>query len=268
LIDQATLLERANEIAKRAAAQFVPGPVLLIGPPGVGKGTQADALKVVFNVPHISTGELFRQHRADHTELGLSADKYLAQGQLVPDELVNDMVADRLGQPDCKNGYILDGFPRTLVQAAWLDKYLADTKARYPVVVISLVVNREDLLKRITGRWSCPDKHTYNVYTNPPQVAGVCDIDGKPLQQRADDTEAIFEERMRIFEEETRPVIQHYRSLGRFAQVNGFQEVESVTEEIRQKLQWLRKQTTASTGVHRLSDLFSAPPAPGNPEEA
>jgi len=217
--------------------------VLLIGPPGVGKGTQADALTATLGVPHISTGNLFRKHRAEHTELGLIADEYVAQGRLVPDDLVNRMVAHRLAEPDCRNGYILDGFPRTLPQAAWLDKYLADTHSRYPVVVISLVVNQEDLLKRITGRWSCPDGHIYNVYTQPPLVAGVCDIDGKPLGQRKDDTEAVFEERMKVFAEETAPVIQHYRSMGRFAQVDGLQDVESVTREIRARLRELREAT-------------------------
>ena len=115
--------------------QFIPGPVLLIGPPGVGKGTQAKLLMAEFGIPQVSTGDLFRQHRREHTELGLIADKLMELGQLVPDDLVNKMVAVRLASPDCARGYILDGFPRTLAQANWLDGYLTETAARLPVVV-------------------------------------------------------------------------------------------------------------------------------------
>jgi adenylate kinase len=205
-----------------------------------------------YGIPQISTGDLLRDERARHTDIGIAADEYILAGNLVPDDVVNRMVAKRLSNPDCGRGYILDGFPRTLAQADWLDKYLADSKSRYPVVVISLVVERDDLLKRITGRRICPDKHIYNIYTQPPKAAGICDVDGKPLTQRADDTEAVFEERMRVFEEETAPVIPHYRDQGRFATVNGLQDVEQVTRDIRERLQWLRKQSTARTGVHRI----------------
>jgi adenylate kinase len=214
--------------------------VLLIGPPGVGKGTQAKVLVMEFGIPQISTGDLFRQHRKDHTPLGLLAEELMSQGKLVPDDLVNKMVAERLKQTDCARGYILDGFPRTLPQASWLDKYLSESKALYPVVVISLVVDREDLLKRITGRRICPQGHIYNIYTQPPVVEGVCDVDGSPLEQRKDDTEAVFESRMRVFDEETAPVIPHYREQGRFMEVNGLQDVGDVTKAIRLALQTLR----------------------------
>jgi adenylate kinase len=249
--------------------KFVPGPVLLIGPPGVGKGTQAKRLETEYGVPQISTGDLFRKHRSEHTELGLEADKYIAQGQLVPDKLVNDMVAKRLADPDCVNGYILDGFPRTLDQAKWLDVFLFKTKSRYPVVVLSIAVDREDLLKRITGRRICeaPEGHIYNIYSQPPGRAGFCDIDGAPLKQRKDDTEPIFNERMKVFEDETAPLLPYYQAKGRFALVNGLQDVETVTQDIRFKLQKLRTQPTASTGVHRLSDLFGSGGA-GQPEGA
>lgn len=239
-----------------ATKPFVPGPVLLIGPPGAGKGTQAQRLEAEFGVPQISTGDLFRKHRKERTELGLIADKYIAEGQLVPDDLVNQMVETRISQLDCKNGYILDGFPRTLDQAFWLDRYLARSGSRYPVVVMSIQVDEKDLLKRATGRRTCANGHGYNIYTQPPERAGVCDIDGLPLKQRSDDTEEVFEARMKVFEAETEPVISHYKAKGRFALVNGMLSVEAVTEEIRYKLQKLRTQPTASTGVHRLSDLF------------
>jgi len=250
-----------------AAKKFVPGPVLLIGPPGVGKGTQAKALMAEFGVPQISTGDLFRQHRSEHTELGLIADNFITQGQLVPDKLVNDMVKERLGEPDCADGYVLDGFPRTQDQAYWLDDYLRDTRSRYPVVVMSIMVERDDLLKRITGRRICPDGHIYNIHSQPPKHDGVCDVDGLPLAQRKDDSEAVFNERMKVFEDETAPVIQHYKAKGRFALVNGMQSVEAVTSDIRFKLQKLRAQPTASTGVHLISDLLG-PSGSGQPEGA
>jgi len=227
---------------------FIPGPVLLIGPPGVGKGTQAKALMAEFKVPQVSTGDLLRDHRARHTDLGMAADELMSKGQLVPDHLVNEMVATRLSDPDCSRGYVLDGFPRTLPQADWLDEYLARTNPGYPVVVLSLVVEQDDLLRRITGRRICPQGHIYNIYSHAPKVEGICDIDGSALQQRKDDTVEVFEERMKVFEEETAPVIPHYKAQGRFAQVDGLQDVESVTREIRARLQELR-QSPRTAGV-------------------
>ena len=224
----------------QAGTEFLPGPVLLIGPPGVGKGTQAKVLVAEFGIPQISTGDLLRQHRKDHTPLGLLADELMSQGKLVPDDLVNKMVAERLQLPDCTWGYILDGFPRTLPQATWLDEYLSESKALFPVVVISLVVDRDDLLMRITGRRICPQGHIYNIYTQPPVVEGVCDVDGSSLEQRKDDTESVFESRMKVFDEETAPVIPHYREQGRFTEVNGLQDVGDVTKAIRSALQTLR----------------------------
>ena len=239
----ATTLETTESNHAEPGTDFVPGPVLLIGPPGVGKGTQAKALMAEFNVPQISTGDLLRDHRARRTELGMAADELMGKGQLVPDHLVNEMVADRLALPDCARGYVLDGFPRTLAQASWLDQYLIDTQATYPVVVISLLVDRDDLLKRITGRRLCPQGHIYNVYSQPPKVEGICDVDGEQLQQRKDDTVEVFEARMKVFEAETAPVIPHYESQSRFAQVDGFQDVAQVTDEIRTRLKALRAST-------------------------
>ena len=221
-----------------------------------------------FGVPQVSTGDLFRKHRSEHTELGLIADKYISEGQLVPDKLVNDMVAGRLAESDCANGYVLDGFPRTKDQAFWLDKYLADTKSRYPVVVMSILVERDELLRRITGRRICPEGHIYNIYTQAPQHEGVCDVDGLPLQQRKDDSESVFHERMKVFEDETAPVIAHYKAQGRFrGMVDGTQRVEAVTADIEFKLRKLRTQPTASTGVHLISDLLE-PNGSGQPEGA
>lgn len=224
----------------QGSADFLPGPVLLIGPPGVGKGTQSKILMAEFGIPQISTGDLFRQHRADHTDLGNLADKLMSEGKLVPDQLVNDMVAERLTHADCARGYILDGFPRTLPQANWLDAHLAGHTASAPVIVISMVVDREDLLKRITGRRTCPHGHIYNIYSHPPKVTNTCDLDGAQLAQRNDDTEATFQQRMREFDEKTAPVLPHYRDQGRFAEVDGLASVDTVTDAIRTQLKRLR----------------------------
>ncbi len=193
-----------------------------------------------FGIPQISTGDLLREHRANHTELGLAADKLMAQGKLVSDDLVNAMVADRLRKPDCACGYILDGFPRTLPQADWLDSFVSSTPGALPVVALNLKVDRDDLLKRITGRRLCAQGHIYNLYTQPPRQAGVCDVDGSPLTQRKDDTEAIFDQRMQEFEQKTGPAIEHYRQSGCFAEVDGFASVIDVTHSIRTQLQRLR----------------------------
>jgi adenylate kinase len=226
---------------------FIPGPVLLIGPPGVGKGTQAKLLVAAYGVPQISTGDLLRKYRRDQTELGLLADKFMQQGKLVPDDLVNQMVATRLEDPDCGRGYILDGFPRTLGQAQWLDNYLCRVGSPLPVVVISLEADRDDLLRRITGRLICPDGHIYNRYTQPPKVDDVCDVDGKPLQQRNDDSKVVFESRMKVFENETALVIPHYRAQGRFDTVNALQDIHAVTSEIQAKLEALRRKLPGRT---------------------
>ena len=207
--------------------RFVPGPVLLLGAPGVGKGTQAKVLMQKFGIPQVSTGDILRQHRRDHTALGLMADELMQRGELVPDDLVNRMVATRLEQADCECGFVLDGFPRTLAQADWLDSWLGKREGALPVVAISLRVEHQDLLKRITGRRVSPAGRIYNIYTQPPEVAGVCDVDGSPLEQRNDDSEAVFEQRMHTFYEQTAPVVEHYRGLDRFAEVDGTLAVEA-----------------------------------------
>lgn len=222
------------------ASDFLPGPVLLLGAPGVGKGTQAQLLMAEFGIPQISTGDLLRQHRRDHTPLGILADDLMSQGKLVPDDLVNQMVAARLQEPDTEHGYILDGFPRTLNQAEWLDRQLV--AYLLPVVAINIVVDDQVLLERITGRLTCPICGTiYNIYTKPPKHDRVCDFDGAALIQRADDTVQVFHERMRAFEQKTSAVIEYYREHGnRFAEVDGDRPIEEVTQSIRGTLLRLR----------------------------
>ncbi len=221
------------------ASDFLPGPVLMLGAPGVGKGTQAQLLMAEFNIPQISTGDLLREHRKNHTKLGMLADELMSKGQLVPDDLVNDMVAERFKQPDTEHGYILDGYPRTINQAEWLDTQLV--AYLLPVVAVHIVVPQRVLLERITGRRISPAGRIYNIYTNPPKVEGICDIDGSKLEQRKDDTEEVFHERMKAFDAKTAAVIDYYRTHGgRFAEVNGDQPVEDVTKAIRAALLKLR----------------------------
>lgn len=205
----------------------------------MGKGTQAKRLMDEFNIPQISTGDLLREHRRNHTPLGMLADELMSQGKLVPDDLVNQMVAVRFQDPDTEHGYILDGFPRTLNQAEWLDGQLV--AYLLPVVAVNIVVDEKVLLERITGRRISPTGRIYNIYTTPPKVEGVCDVDGSKLEQRADDTEEVFHERMKTFRVKTAAVIEYYRSHGnRFAEVDGDRPVDEVTKGIRAALLKLR----------------------------
>lgn len=221
--------------------KITPGPILLLGAPGVGKGTQAKELVAKWGIPQISTGDLLRYNRDHGTPLGLKAKAIMAEGKLVPDELVNQMVAERLKQPDTVNGYVLDGFPRTLGQAKWLDEHIgADPKA-LPVIAISIRVSYTQLLRRITGRRSCPVCGTiYNIYLQPPKVDEKCDLDGSPLTRRSDDTEDVFQERMRTYETQTAPVVEHYRALGRFEEVDGEQPVNAVATGVEAAVARLR----------------------------
>lgn len=199
----------------------------------------------LWDIPQISTGDIIRENIQQKTPIGLEFQDLVAQGIFVPDELVNRMVALRLSQPDAARGYILDGFPRTLGQAQWLDSFLNRGKPgdAFPVVAVSIEVRYDELLRRITGRRTGPvSKRIYNIYTNPPQVEGIDDVDGQPLVQRPDDTEEVFAERMRQFADLTAPVIEHYRAQGRFEVVDGEQPVEVVTERIVAALKRLRRE--------------------------
>lgn len=234
-----------------AVGGFVPGPILLLGAPGVGKGTQAKQLMARFGIPQISTGDLLREHRKNGTKLGQIADALMAEGKYVPDHLVNDMVAERLSQQDTHIGYILDGYPRTLNQAEWLDEHIKgikgqDAAAKLPVVAIHLKVKTRVLLERITGRRISPTGNIYNIYTQPPRVDGICDVDGGPLTQRADDREDVFQERMRVFESQTAPVIEYYRLHGnRFAEIEGNRPLGEVTGAIQATLLRMREGNNA-----------------------
>jgi adenylate kinase len=219
-----------------------PGPLLLLGAPGVGKGTQAKELVRIWGIPQISTGDLLRGNVARGTDLGRIAHEIMQRGELVPDSLVNEMVAARLAEPDTRNGFILDGFPRTLGQAHWVDEQLAQVADALPVVAVSIKVDYNQLLRRITGRRNCPVcQRIYNIYLQAPLREGVCDDDGATLVQRSDDTELCYQGRMRTYANLTAPVVEHYRALGRFVEVNGDLAVSEVAAGIISAVEKLRQ---------------------------
>jgi adenylate kinase len=226
---------------KNPDLQIVPGPILLLGAPGVGKGTQAKELVKLWGIPQISTGDLLRANVSNGTELGKLANEIMKRGELVTDTLVNEMVAARLAEPDTRRGFILDGFPRTLVQANWIDETLARNPDGLPIVAVRIQVDYTQLLRRIAGRRNCPVCGTiYNIYLQPPKVEGVCDLEGAALEQRSDDTEECFAGRLHTYESLTAPVIEHYRALGRFSEVNGDQPVADVAAGIVSSVEKLR----------------------------
>ena len=238
MFSSSTEVEQGRETGRK----ILPGPILLLGAPGVGKGTQAKELVKLWNIPQISTGDLLRDHVTRGTELGKTAKELMGRGELVPDSLVNEMVAVRLKEPDTRRGYILDGFPRTLPQAHWLDGRLAAAGETIPVVAVSIQVDYNQLLRRITGRRNCPVcQRIYNIYSHPPLKEGICDVDGAALVQRADDTEKVFQERMRAYEAMTAPVVEHYRALGRFTEVAGDGPIAGIAAGIVTAVERLRK---------------------------
>ncbi len=210
------------------------GPVILLGAPGAGKGTQAKLIAKYYGIPHISTGDILRENVAQGTELGKKAKRVMERGDLVSDDLVNGMVAERLKQPDCSRGFVLDGFPRTVAQAEWLDRYLAARAAGgRPPVVIGVDVSYNQLLQRLTGRRACPvDGKIYNIYFQPPKENSVCDACGTQLFQRVDDTEEVISERLKSYERQTLPLVDYYQRAGRLRRVNGELPVEQVMAAI------------------------------------
>ena len=212
------------------------GPVILLGPPGAGKGTQAKQIVEHYRIPQVSTGDLLRDHVQRGTPLGLQAKAIMERGGLVPDELMYGIVASRLREADCRHGYILDGFPRTAAQAGWLDAFLEKElfdKSQIPPVVIRLNVDYTQLLLRITGRRSCPTcGRIYNVHSRPPRVDELCDLDDTKLVLRDDDRAEIIAGRLAAYEAQTKPVAEYYEARGRLVSVNADRAVEEVTARI------------------------------------
>jgi adenylate kinase len=202
--------------------------VILIGAQGSGKGTQADLLASELGLPHISSGDLFREAMAEKTELGLKIKPYMDRGELVPDDLTVAMILNRLAMPDCAAGVILDGFPRNVAQEQALDEGLQKVGKQIDLVIY-LEVPREELLARLSGRYICrANQHVYNIKTRPPKVPGVCDIDGSLLYQRPDDTGEAVERRLNIFFSETIHLLDYFREQGKLIAVDGNQPIEQV----------------------------------------
>ena len=194
---------------------------VLLGPPGAGKGTQAVRIIEKYNVPHISTGDIFRKNMKEGTELGKKAQEYMNAGQLVPDELVVDLVKDRLLQDDCSNGFLLDGFPRTIFQAEQLDKFLEENGQKMDIV-LNFNVKNETLMKRLTGRRICKSCGAgYHIVNIPPKQEGICDKCGGELEQRKDDTEETAANRIKVYDEQTAPLIGYYKESGALADFDG-----------------------------------------------
>lgn len=206
--------------------------LVLLGPPGAGKGTQAAQIIEKYHIPHISTGDIFRENIKNETELGKKAQEYISKGQLVPDSLVIDIALDRLSKDDCRNGFLLDGFPRTVQQAEALDKYLGnkDSKVEY---VLDIQVEKETLIDRLITRRVCRDcGATYNIKGMPPKKENVCDKCGGELYQRADDNEETVNNRIDVYNTQTKPLLDYYEKAGNIVHLDGEAGLAKLFESI------------------------------------
>jgi adenylate kinase len=210
----------------------MPSYVVLLGPPGAGKGTQAQIVAQELNLAHVSSGDLFRENLKAQTELGTLAKQFMDRGELVPDDVTIAMVKDRLSREDAAKGALLDGFPRTPPQAEALAKMLAEMNAMVAVVPY-ISVPAEVLVDRLSGRWTCRAAgHVYHEKFNPPQQPGVCDVDGSELYQRDDDKAETVQNRIRVYMEQTSPLIEYYRKAGLLVEIDGTQAIEQVSEDL------------------------------------
>lgn len=206
--------------------------IVLLGPPGAGKGTQAQIIAEKYDLVHVSSGDLFRENLKQETELGKLAQSYMKRGELVPDDVTIAMVRDRLSQPDCINGALLDGFPRTPAQAEALAKMLEEFDGAVNLVPY-IFVPEEILVERLSGRWTCrANGHIYHEKFNPPAVAGICDLDGSELYQRDDDKPETVKNRIKVYQEQTAPLIAYYQEKGLLANIDGTQPIETVTSDL------------------------------------
>jgi adenylate kinase len=211
--------------------------IVLLGPPGAGKGTQAEAISEKLHLPHISSGDLFREHLKNQTELGKLAAGYINKGELVPDDVTIAMVRERLSRPDCLNGALLDGFPRTPPQAEALAAMLAEMNGQVNNVPY-ICVPDDVLIERLAGRWTCRKAgHVFHEKYNPPLKPGVCDIDSSELYQREDDKTETVKRRIHVYAEQTQPLIEYYRQHGVLTEVDGKKPIEQVTSDLLLALQ-------------------------------
>jgi adenylate kinase len=214
--------------------------IILVGAQGSGKGTQAEPLSHTLGVPHIASGDLFRKAIDENTELGIQAKAYIDRGELVPDALTVTMVIKRLEEPDCAQGALFDGFPRTVAQAKVLDEGLKEV-GKHIDLAIYLQVPREELLKRLSGRYICKaNQHVYNLNSNPPKIAGICDIDGSELYQRSDDTGEAVQKRLNIFFNETIRLLDYYGKQNKLVEVDANQDIEQVQQTLLKVIQTRR----------------------------
>lgn len=214
-----------------------PLDLVLLGPVGAGKGTQARRITTKYGVPHIASGDLLRAQIVENTELGRQARIYMDRGALVPDDLVIGMIVERMRQPDASRGVLLDGFPRTLAQARALDRELEDEN-RVLKLALYLEVPFEVLVERAAGRWTCRTcQTTYNYRVNPPRKPGICDIDGGELYQREDDRLEVVSARIKVYIQDTVPVVEYYRERGILRQIDGTRDIEAVGEEIERQIE-------------------------------
>ena len=206
--------------------------IIMLGAPGAGKGTQAKKIAAKYDIPHISTGDIFRANIKDGTELGKKAKTYMDQGLLVPDELVVDLVVDRVQQEDCKNGYVLDGFPRTIPQAEALDKALAKFGEKMDYA-IDVDVPDENIIQRMSGRRACVGcGATYHLEYAPTKTEGICDVCGKELTLREDDKPETVQKRLNVYHEQTQPLIDYYTTAGILKTVDGTVDINEVFQSI------------------------------------
>jgi len=218
--------------------------IILIGAQGSGKGTQADRLSQPLGIRHVASGDLFRKAFDEKTELGVKAKAYLDRGELVPDDITVTMILDRIKEPDCAQGVLLDGFPRTVAQAQALDKGLQGTEQHVDLAVY-LKVPREELLSRLSGRYICrANQHVYNIKTRPPKVAGICDLDGSELYQRSDDTGEAVQKRLDIFFNETMQLLDYYGKQHKLAEVDGNQGIDQVEMALLNAIKTYRQKNT------------------------
>jgi adenylate kinase len=206
--------------------------IVLLGPPGVGKGTQAKLLAETTGLPHISSGDLFRENIKNGTELGRLAQSFMNRGDLVPDDVTIRMIRERLARPDCKEGALLDGFPRTIAQAEALTGLLSEFKGKVNFVPY-ITASEATLIERLSGRWTCKAQgHVFHDKYNPPKKSGVCDVDGSQLYQREDDTAETVKRRIQVYFTQTSPLITYYRGHGLLSEVDGTQTIEKVTADL------------------------------------
>ena len=227
--------------------------LVLLGPPGSGKGTQAERLEQELHLPHVASGDLFRENIGNETELGLLAKGYVDRGQLVPDDVTIAMVRERLWQPDCDDGVILDGFPRTLAQAEALDEMLASA-GRALAGVLYINVPDEESVRRLSGRWICRQcQAPYHTIFSPPAREGVCDACGGELYQRDDDKPETVRARLKVYHQQTAPLIDYYRQAGLLVEVDGAGDIETVSAAL---LDAVRSLASQRKGKH--DGFFSA----------